>query len=42
MQLWYQYDTDGSGYIEADELKVDSLKIFRNESFVLEFLERFA
>ena len=22
IQLWYQYDTDGSGYIEADELKV--------------------
>ena len=22
VQLWYQYDTDGSGYIEADELKV--------------------
>merc|ERR1719431_1297455 len=21
MKLWYQYDTDGSGYIEADELK---------------------
>ena len=20
-QLWYQYDTDGSGFIEADELK---------------------
>ena len=25
VQLWYQYDTDGSGYIEADELKVDNL-----------------
>ena len=23
-QLWYQYDTDGSGFIEADELKVSS------------------
>ena len=22
MKLWYQYDTDGSGFIEADELKV--------------------
>ena len=27
MQLWYQYDTDGSGYIEADELKVDNLRM---------------
>ena len=22
LQLWHQYDTDNSGYIEADELKV--------------------
>ena len=22
MKLWYQYDSDKSGYIEADELKV--------------------
>ena len=22
MKLWHQYDTDNSGYIEADELKV--------------------
>ena len=22
IQLWYQYDSDKSGYIEADELKV--------------------
>ena len=27
VQLWYQYDTDGSGYIEADELKVDNMRI---------------
>ena len=27
VQLWYQYDTDGSRYIEADELKVDNLII---------------
>ena len=33
VQLWYQYDTDGSGYIEADELKVDSQRIFRNSTF---------
>jgi hypothetical protein len=22
LQIWREYDTDGSGYIEADELKV--------------------
>ena len=27
MKLWYQYDTDGSGFIEADELKVPVLKV---------------
>jgi hypothetical protein len=24
LQIWREYDTDGSGYIEADELKVRS------------------
>ena len=28
MKLWYQYDTDGSGFIEADELKVPVLKVW--------------
>ena len=43
MQLWYQYDTDGSGYIEADELKVGDLRMESEmRFFVLEFLERFA
>lgn len=23
-QIWREYDTDGSGYIEADELKVNN------------------
>lgn len=25
MKLWHQYDSDNSGYIEADELKVSPL-----------------
>ena len=30
-QLWYQYDTDGSGFIEADELKVNLLPYFQQK-----------
>lgn len=28
-QIWREYDTDGSGYIEADELKVIIIIIFQ-------------
>lgn len=31
-QIWREYDTDGSGYIEADELKVQFLS--RNVSII--------
>ena len=42
VQLWYQYDTDGSGYIEADELKVGKLILevwfFNNNKIFQNFL----
>jgi hypothetical protein len=37
LQLWHQYDTDGSGYIEADELKV---KLFLKMFSFLQTVER--
>ena len=47
VQLWYQYDTDGSGYIEADELKVITqknlcgykIKHFFNQNFLRDLLK---
>ena len=34
-QLWYQYDKDRSGFIEADELKVRKLLTFYVKLFPL-------
>lgn len=33
-QIWREYDTDGSGYIEADELKVNNDKNIKNRTLI--------
>ncbi|OTF74600.1 hypothetical protein BLA29_010586 [Euroglyphus maynei] len=32
MKIWREYDTDGSGFIEADELKVNLLREAKRET----------
>jgi len=35
LQIWREYDTDGSGYIEADELKVSMVMCLKVEQVYL-------
>lgn len=34
MKIWREYDSDGSGYIEADELKVNQRELFNYFEYI--------